>query len=166
MSLEIERRFLVQGDEWKLLIKQEQNIEQGYISTNFEDWVSRVRISNEIDAKLTLKKSQDGLLNHEFEYAIPIEDAKNILNLTKFKLTKKRFALRLSPGLWVIDCFLNKNKPLIIAEVELAKKESEIIKPNWCGKELTGIKQFSNACLSTYPICNWSEEEKKKFALN
>ena len=67
MAIEIERRFIVKGDEWKSFAKKPKNFKQGYISTNFDEWVIRTRIINNKKSELTLKKYSDLMMNHEFE---------------------------------------------------------------------------------------------------
>ena len=42
MSLEIERRFLIQNDNWKKYIQNSFAIEQGYLSSSSE-WIVRIR---------------------------------------------------------------------------------------------------------------------------
>ncbi len=161
MSIEIEKRFLVKGDNWKKHIAYCEEIRQGYLSTNFEEWITRVRIIENKDAFITLKNSISGLINHEFEYIIPIEDAEFIWNKSKKKLRKKRYHLTLSNGYWIVDCFSEANSPLVIAEVELATTETVVIKPSWCDVEITGRKELTNAALASFPISHWSSKNKK-----
>ena len=163
MPIEIERRFIVQGNGWKELSVEMQELQQAYLSTNFEDWVIRTRIINNQKSKLTLKKSAGLMTNHEFEYPIPLQDALSLWNLSKEKLIKNRYKLDLKPGQWFLDCFQGSNHPLVIAEVELSSK-NEIVKiPGWCIHEITGIKKLSNAALAQLPISDWPEKELQSF---
>ena len=73
MAIEIERRFLVLGNEWEQFVIDEQEIQQGYLSLNFQEWITRVRIVNGKQAWITLKKSKDGFLNQEFELQLKVK---------------------------------------------------------------------------------------------
>ncbi len=167
MAIEIERRFLVLGNEWEQFVIEEQEIKQGYLSLNFQEWITRVRIVNGRKALITLKKSKDGFVNQEFEYKIPIEDGKEIWNLLEVKLVKKRYLLNIDPGSWIIDFFEGENSPLKIAEIELQTTKSNLNKSKfmWLGQEITGIKRLSNAALAKEPFHKWPSKEKEKFKL-
>ncbi len=166
MALEIEKRFLVTGDDWKEHAISSMQIRQGYLSINFEEWVVRVRIIDNKQSFIGLKSSLNGTINTEFEYKIPIEDAESIWNNLNHKLKKIRFNLNFNNASWVIDCFQDKNYPLKIAEVELENSQSIVSTPNWCGEEITGQKHLSNAALARLPISNWSLKELKIFNLD
>ncbi len=166
MILEIERRFLIQKDDWKKQVISSEKIQQCYLSFNFEEWIVRVRIINQNKAFITLKNSLDGLVNTELEYIIPVEDAEEILSKSTKKLTKQRYHLDLSNGSWIVDCFSGSNFPLAIAEVELKEKDSSVIKPSWCDIEITGEKLLSNAALANQPISSWSQKDKIRFKIN
>ncbi|ABX08103.1 CYTH domain-containing protein [Prochlorococcus marinus] len=164
MSIETERRFLVKNKEWQVLIKKCIKIRQGYLSTDFQEWITRIRIINNQRSYITIKNSKGGMQSHEFEYKIPIHDAESIWHLLNYKLIKQRYLLDLNPGSWVVDCFKNENSPLVIAEVELEAPELDVMIPDWCGKELTGQKQWSNAALAKFPLSKWPQEDRKKLA--
>jgi len=166
MAIEIERRFIIKGDDWKEHAFSSKQIRQGYLSINFEEWIIRVRIIDNKDAFIGMKKSLEGLINDEFEYQIPIKDAELIWKKLDKKLTKRRFDLQFNEDSWIIDCFQNENYPLIIAEIELESTESIVKSPHWCGKEITGEKKLTNAALARFPISDWSQQELKIFNLD
>ena len=165
MVIEIERRFLLEGEEWKVFSKNVQEFQQGYLSTNFEEWVVRIRIINNKSSAICIKALAEGMKNHEFEYPIPLKDALLIWNRITKKFFKKRYSLDLGGGEWIVDCFQGENYPLIIGEVELESEKDLINTPSWCKREITGIKQFSNAALAEVPISHWSQTEKERFNL-
>ncbi len=157
MPLEIERRFLVRGDDWKASAVNKQHLRQGYLNTSQEGWTTRLRIlAHEEKAWLTLKAPTGGLARHEFEYLIPVIDAESLWKLTPYKLTKTRYELNLNDEDWIIDCFEGENAPLVIAEVELPAVDKQIEQPSWCFQEVTTNKQLSNAALAQTPISHWS----------
>ncbi len=51
---------------------------------------------NNNQAYITLKSSLNGFTNYEFEYQIPIQDALELFNLSKYKITKTRYHLKIS----------------------------------------------------------------------
>ena len=152
MGLEIERRFLVKGEDWKDLIKRAYSFRQGYLSTNLEGWTVRIRIIDDQKGLITLKTKAEGIANHEFEYEIPIAEAESIWELVPYKLQKIRYELNLNGGSWIVDSFQGENRSLIIAEVELTSQEELIQVPPWCEVEITGKSQMSNAALAKEPI--------------
>ena len=160
MALEIERRFLVQGNTWQDIALSPQYFRQGYLATSIENWTIRIRIHEQKKAWLTLKSPAKGISSHEFEYLIPLNDAESIWKLTPHKLTKFRYQLNLDSGKWIIDCFDKSNSPLVIAEVELTSIDEQIDIPTWCYQEITSNKEFSNAALALNPISNWPKESR------
>tara|TARA_B100000214_G_scaffold309109_1_gene240629 strand:- start:534 stop:1070 length:537 start_codon:yes stop_codon:yes gene_type:complete len=162
MRLEIERRFLVKNDDWKPKIIHSENFSQAYLNENRDEWTIRIRIIDQNKSYITLKNSSNGLINYEFEYPIPIEDGEELLNLSKYKITKTRSHLKINKKLWVVDSFYGSNSSLKIAEIELNSKFEEIKVPEWCGQEITGIKMMSNAALAKKPISELSIEDRLK----
>ena len=162
MAIEIERRFLVNGEDWKSFAKSKKEFKQGYISTNPNNWTVRVRIENEEKGFLTLKMPLTGISNHEFEYEIPLSEAELILDLSENKLQKTRYELNWNNKSWIIDYFKGENHSLVIAEIELISEQEVLIKPNWCGEEITGLYQWSNAYLSKLPISKCSINTRLK----
>ena len=156
MALEIERRFLVRGEEWRLIAEKGKGLRQGYLASSVGGWTIRVRIIAQEEAWLTLKKQAKGIANHEFEYLIPLHEAESIWELITHKLTKTRYELNLKGGNWVVDTFHGKNSSLVIAEVELSTDKENFQKPTWCGEEITGQYQWSNASLAEKSIWEYS----------
>ncbi|MGB5136679.1 MAG: CYTH domain-containing protein [Prochlorococcaceae cyanobacterium] len=101
-----------------------------------------------------------GLVRQEFEYPIPAADAGALLALTAHRLSKRRHALDLEGGDWVVDVFEGGNAPLVVAEVELGSPEQPVPVPDWCGPELTGRHELSNAALAHTPLANWAPERR------
>ncbi len=76
MAKEIERKFLVDMNQWK----PQQNgaaIKQRFIATT-DHTVVRIRISGD-KAYLTIKGKNTGSERSEFEYSIPLSDAEQML---------------------------------------------------------------------------------------
>ena len=73
MAKEIERKFLVKDDSYKVLALKSVHIMQGYLSTDKRATV-RVRMWDD-DAFLTVKGENRGAVRDEWEYPIPKSDA-------------------------------------------------------------------------------------------
>ncbi|MDA7501922.1 CYTH domain-containing protein [Chitinophagales bacterium] len=156
MGLEIERKYLVQGDAWRKEAKAVLFV-QGYILAE-KDRVVRIRLEGE-KAKITIKQELTSRVRNEYEYAIPVEDAEEMLeNLCAKPLIKKhRHFLNFEEHEWVIDEFMGENEGLIVAELELNDAEQEFPKPQWLGEEVTEDKRYYNAVLSQFPFKRWAK---------
>ena len=162
MGIEIERRFLVENDDWKSQVILSEYFSQAYLNSSFDEWATRVRIIDNKTAYIALKSSKNGLINYEFEYSIPIQDAIELIKLSKYKITKTRYQLKINNKNWIVDLFDGLNSPLKIAEIELEDESEEIQVPSWCSDEITGIKSLSNASLAKTPISKLSIKDRIK----
>jgi len=167
MALEIERRFLVRSDAWRSSAGSAQPLRQGYLAASADGVTVRMRLRGSDQAWLTLKAAADavGLVRHEFEYPIPVADAEALWDLAPHRLDKVRYALDCPGGDWVVDCFQGENAPLVLAEVELASAQADLLIPPWCGEEITGESRWSNAVLAQHPVQSWPEEQRRRFGL-
>ncbi len=162
MGIEIERRFLVENNDWKNQVILSESFSQAYLNSSIDKWATRVRIIDNNKGYITLKSSLNGLVNYEFEYSIPRKDAIELIQLSKYKITKIRYQLKINKKNWVVDVFEKSNSGLKIAEIELNSESEEIRVPSWCGQEITGIKSLSNASLAKAPISELSVEDRIK----
>ena len=162
MGTEIERRFLVKNEDWKSQIILSEDLCQAYLNSSIEEWVTRIRIIDYNKAYITLKSSLNGLVNNEFEYSIPIKDAIELMKLSKYKIIKTRYHIKINNQNWVVDIFYGSNSSLKIAEIELNSESEKIQVPQWCGQEITGIKSLSNAFLAKTPISELSLKDRVK----
>ena len=171
MALEIERRFLVISPAWRRHVAWQRQLQQGYLSQGGDALTLRVRISSAPPqspaAWLTLKArptqcegGPDGLVRQEFEYPIPLADAQAMLALTAQQVSKRRHGLSLEGGHWVVDVFDGTNQPLVVAEVELEHVQQDLELPSWCGLELTGRHELSNAALARTPFSDWAADQR------
>ncbi|NQV37037.1 MAG: CYTH domain-containing protein [Candidatus Marinimicrobia bacterium] len=156
MGIEIERKFLVKGYDWRNGASKHM-IRQGFLSTD-KHRVVRVR---QIDQKgfLTVKGLTLQTTRQEYEYEIPLEDAQTMLDhlCEKPLIEKNRFELMASGHLWIIDEFLSENVGLIVAEVEL-KTENELVElPQWIDREISDDPRYFNSNLVKNPYKDWRE---------
>ncbi len=158
MGVEIERKFLVANDSWRVEAKGTPYA-QGYLSRGKGSNV-RVRIAGEIGF-LTIKGPVVGISRPEFEYRIPLEEARQLLLLCEGPIIEKtRFKVFSEDHLWEIDEFHGDNDGLIVAEVELSDPEEPVIFPSWLGKEVTGEERYYNSRLTIHPYKDWQAEER------
>lgn len=152
MGIEIERKFLVKGDGWRT--GKPTLYIQGYLNSD-KNCTVRVRIA-EPDAMITIKGSRVGISRAEYEYPIPVEDAKEMLNLCVGPLVEKhRWFYTDGELTWEIDEFFGPNKGLVVAEIELLHEDQSITLPDWVGQEVTEDARYSNSNLSTAPFSSW-----------
>jgi len=158
MATEIERKFLVNGDQWRSL-GVGQRYCQGYLPTQ-DNVTVRVRIVGE-KAYLTLKGPTQGMSRSEFEYDIPVTDAEILLNnlCQRPWIEKWRYRIPMGDLVWEVDEFLGENQGLILAEVELVSEDQTFDLPDWMGQEVTGDRRYYNSNLVNYPYQQWSATE-------
>jgi adenylate cyclase len=153
MGREIERKFLVQGTDWKRL-GVSTAMRQGYLSTDPER-VVRVRVEGD-KAALTIKGKSAGAVRGEWEYAIPVADAEELLALCQRPLIeKRRYRIEHGGMLWEVDEFDGDNAGLVVAEIELQTEDQQFDKPAWVGAEVTHDARYYNANLLKNPYSNW-----------
>ena len=152
MAIEIERKFLVTGDAWRSAPAVFYS--QGYLNRDKSRTV-RVRIAGE-EAFLTIKGQSVGASRAEFEYPIPLWDARELLGLCEQPLVEKYRRKILFEGLvWEVDEFLGENQGLVVAEVELPSEMAYFTKPEWVGQEVTEDPRYFNSNLSKAPFSSW-----------
>lgn len=154
MGIEIERKFLVRGDDWKRQGKGAL-LRQGYLSSDPERIV-RVRIEGE-QATLTIKGLAVGATRGEWEYPLPLAEAQVLLDrLCERPLIEKyRYRIEHQGMTWEVDEFLGENAGLVVAEIELASEEQPFAKPDWLGDEVTHDARYANASLIRHPFSRW-----------
>ena len=148
MAIEIERKFLLKTDSLKFLEGcQSVPVIQGYLHEN--GMTSRVRIMGR-RAFLTLKGKAKGCSRPEFEYSIPLADAKELLSthVQSELVTKVRYYVPHDGQTWEVDVFKGKYEGLVVAEIELNSEDQIFTKPSWVGEEVTDMKSLSNKSLA------------------
>ena len=151
MGREIERTFLVKGDAWRALARRSYTIRQGYLSSS-GGVRFRIRTFNDRKGLITIKSGGAAIERAEYEYAIPIEDARELLMRCPGRLIeKRRHHLSLAGGEWVVDEFAGRHAGLVLLEVELPNAASSIDLPDWLGEEVTGKAEYYNSTLAALP---------------
>ena len=155
MAIEIERRFLVADDSWLTASESSQRIAQGYVLVS-ETKTVRVRIA-EHNAWLTIKSGTDVLNRLEFEYPIPTDDARTMIEslCDSQVIDKVRHRIQQGDLTWEIDVFNGANAGLVIAELELPTADTPFDRPAWLGEEVSDDCRYLNARLLRNPWPCW-----------
>lgn len=156
MGLEIEKKFLITGDGWRVLGKGKEYC-QGYLSSR-DGTTVRVRIIEERGI-ITIKGPNEKGSKAEFEYDIPLADARDMLdNLCRKPLIEKtRYKVPFGGFTWEVDEFKGDNEGLVFAEIELDSLDQVFEKPDWIGREVTDDGKYYNSNLVAYPYKDWKE---------
>jgi adenylate cyclase len=155
MGFEIERKFLVHDDSWRSSAVRHTKIRQAYLDSSTKISI-RVRIKDDGNASLTLKSRGPKLRRREFEYAIPVSDAEELILLRRARVVEKvRYVVPCGNLNWEIDVFSGENLGLVTAEIELADENLQIELPPWIGSEVTGQDRYYNGTLAQHPYSWW-----------
>jgi adenylate cyclase len=154
MGIEIERKFLVVGDDWRQA--PAVAYAQGYLNRDKQRTV-RVRIVQD-RAWLTVKGASARATRAEFEYAIPLADAEQLLALCDGPLVRKlRRVVAYAGATWEVDEFQGDNAGLVVAEIELGSEDEAFEPPPWLGAEVTHDARYFNSNLAATPFSTWPE---------
>lgn len=155
MAVEIEHKYLVKLEEWtKVRTTKFTEIKQGYLQTDPNKTI-RVRTKGN-QAYITIKGKAVGASRLEFEYEIPLADAKELLDKFCSNLIEKvRYYLIHDGKTWEIDVFTGLNAGLIVAEIELNSEDETYTLPNWVGDNVTNDVRYANSNLSVTPFSKW-----------
>ena len=154
--VEIERKFLVTSEDFKVESFKQTRIIQGFLNTDPLRTV-RIRLKGE-KGFLTVKgkSTDDGLKRFEWEKEISKTDAEVLLDLCEEGvIDKMRFEVTMGKHVFEVDEFYGDNEGLIITEVELSHVSEIFKKPKWLGKEVTGDIKYYNSQLSKAPYTTW-----------
>lgn len=157
-GLEIERKFLVSGEDYRRQAISKSRIKQGYIMSRNGRTV-RVRVRDD-RGYLTIKgpSLDGGLSRYEFEKEITLDEAARLMEICEPGVIDKTRYLVPSPDgrhTFEVDEFYGDNAGLVMAEVELGNEHEPFEKPDFIGNEVTGDRRFYNAHLRQMPFIVW-----------
>ena len=137
MGQEIERKFLVKDDSYKLEAYAHSHIVQGYICSARGRTV-RVRI-----------RDNKGYLT--------IKGASNASGMSREPgvIDKIRYLVKSGEHIFEVDEFYGENEGLTVAEVELNSEDELFKKPHFIEKEVTGDIRYYNSFLMKNPYTRW-----------
>jgi adenylate cyclase len=159
MPREIERKFLLKNDAWRRDVRESRPMSQGYLSSSGRTSV-RVRIAGP-HAWLNIKAGGLVASRQEYEYSIPLDEARELLALASGPLVEKtRHFVEHGGMTFEIDEFHGENSGLVVAELELDREDAPFPRPAWLGVDVTELRRYYNVCLVEHPYCEWNDAER------
>jgi adenylate cyclase len=159
MPREIERKFLLTSDAWRSQARESRAMSQGYLASGGRVSV-RVRVAG-AEAWLNIKAGGLVFSRQEYEYSIPLDEARELLALAEGPLIEKtRHFVEHAGKTFEIDEFRGENEGLVVAELELDREDEPFARPPWLGVEVTQHRRYYNVCLVTYPYRAWNDAER------
>jgi len=158
MATEIERKFLLRNDSWRSLCSHRIEIVQGYLA-NTERGSIRLRVSGN-EANINIKSMTLGVTRKEYDYPIPADDARAMLEELCLKplIEKTRHYVEYNGHIWEIDEFHGANDGLIVAELEVEHEAEEFDPPPWLAEEVSDDPRYYNVCLLQHPYSHWNKK--------
>ena len=153
LGTEIERKYLLSALPEKVLAADSVEIRQGYLPG--EHLVERIRCTGKVRSRqrwTRTVKTGEGLKRIEIEDDTNATVGEALWRLTRGRrIHKRRYTIREDDGaIWEVDEFLDR--PLILAEIELASEEDRPKPPEWLRRvlerDVTGEPEFANASLA------------------
>lgn len=163
MPLEIERKFLLKNETWRDEVQRSTRMRQGYLATVTPESREitgvgasvRVRVAGDA-AWLNVKSLTIGASRLEYEYAIPVSEASEMLDkLAGQHVDKTRHFIEDGDLLWEVDEFHGANHGLVVAEIELQAETDKHPQPDWLGEEVTQDVRYYNSMLAETPYSMW-----------
>lgn len=160
MAREVERKFLVRGDGWREQVSHSEDFRQGYLAGGGRSSV-RVREAGG-RAQLNIKSATLGVERREYEYEIPLADAREMLAelCDGALIDKRRHWVPHGDHVWEIDEFRGDNAGLVVAELELDSPDERFEPPPWLDREVSHLARYYNVALVEHPYRDWSEAER------
>ena len=161
MPIEIERKFLVTSDAWRGQASRVVEMAQAYLNDlallDAGAMNVSVRIRLQGDAAYLNMKSRDlGTTRQEFDYPIPVDDARALLRLAVGgRIEKRRHYVEVEGHTFEVDEFLGDNEGLVVAELELDDAAADYPRPDWLGEEVTDDPRYYNLALASRPYRSW-----------
>ncbi|MGF1697260.1 CYTH domain-containing protein [Vibrio lamellibrachiae] len=156
---EIERKFLIKSDDFKVDVVKQTRITQGYLSSVPERTV-RVRVKGD-KGFITVKGigNESGASRFEWEREISVEEAQSLLKICEpGVIDKTRYLVPCGKHTFEVDEFYGDNQGLTVAEVELSSENEAFQKPSWLAEEVTGQTRYYNSMLMKNPYSSWELE--------
>lgn len=148
MAVEIERKFLVVNDEWRVTAEPGRRFCQGYLGVDGPATVRVRRVGDK--AYVTIKGERTGIARAEFEYAIPVQDAEAMLQTLCARplLEKTRYCVKHAGLNWEVDVFEGEALGMVVAEMELERVDQTVPLPSWAGADVSHDPRYSSSIIA------------------
>lgn len=148
MAREVERKFLVNGNGWREHAGPGVAMRQFYLVSD-ADRSLRVRLKPDGEALLTMKFGAQARVRDEFEYPIPLAEAREMERFALGTVVEKvRHPVVHDGHVFEVDEFSGALFGLVIAELETPEEVPDASLPPWLGREITGVSAYYNATLA------------------
>ena len=145
MAHEIEHKYLVTDDSFLAMSSGSHHIMQGYLS-RVPERVVRIRLRDD-RGFITVKGRNQGDTRLEFEYEVPLDDARQMLTLCEGKIIEKtRYMVPFGGFMWEVDRFTSP-VDMTVAEIELPSSDTAYPLPPFIGTNVTGDPRYYNSNL-------------------
>lgn len=152
VAKEVERKFLVKDEAWRADVGTATGMRQFYLAGMAGRSV-RIRIRDDDKALLTLKFGGHGPDRDEFEYEIPMDDAKEMQSFAVGHVIEKtRHHVHHGGRLYEVDVFSGSLAGLVLAELETPDFVADWELPHWLGREVTDDAAYYNASLALHGL--------------
>ena len=158
MAKEVERKFTVKSDQWKVAASHHCRYTQGYLAGNERSSV-RIRIAGD-KANINIKSATLGIERLEYEYDVKLDDAREMLDLLCEKpiIDKTRYFVPFGGKTWEVDLFHGDNDGLVVAEIELEHSDETFELPEWADQDVSHDPRYYNVSLVTHPYKDWQDK--------
>lgn len=146
-ALEIERKFLFEGDVAAVGATRKARIRQGYLAVGDRE----VRVRDQQGSCFLTVKEGSGLARQESEVRLSRRQFEALWPLTDGRrIEKVRSVVEAGDHVVEIDIFEGALAGLVTAEVEFASRDEarRFAKPAFLGAEVTGVRAYANAALA------------------
>lgn len=154
---EIERKYLVKNNSYKMQAQRAGLIVQGYLGDNP---LSETRIAIRENKGWLFIKAKGTLSRFEWQQEIPKCEALELLKFCPNVIRKVRYTVYHKGNKWEIDEFLGDNEGLTIAECELTQATLNPELPDFVGDEVTEDTRYYNYNLASNPYLNWDDDSE------
>ena len=115
------------------------------------------RVDGDAIGTMTAKGPAVGGTRYEAERELDPTVAGQIVSRAEHVVIKVRYSAWLGEDGWIVDRFLGRNAPLLLAEVERNSPVVDLRIPDFCATEVSEDDRFRNEYLAHHPFGEWAD---------
>lgn len=124
-----------------------------------DDLIHGIRLANaDAIGTMTAKGPAAGGTRYEAERELDPIVAGQIVSRAEHVIVKVRYSAWLGEDGWIVDRFLGRNAPLLLAEVERNTPVVDLVIPEFCATEVSEDDRFRNEYLAHQPFGDWADD--------